>query len=141
MKHTTLKMYDTEVHVYEFNKDEKFSDHLELPENREGSLVTILSNGEYVPSSREKQSFLALGQTLDKDYVVLAEGIDSKQLGNILLSLGVKTTARASITDISKISIKQPKEEVVEEQEVEVVEEVVEEKPKPKRRSRRKTEE
>jgi hypothetical protein len=147
MKHNELKIYGTTVQVYELNKGESILDHLDIPENREGSLVTILDNGKYLPSSREKQSFFALGQTEDKDYVVLAEGIDSKQLGNILLSLGVETTSRASITDVSKFKLKQDKEEglapvysTVDPDPANFKDEV-EVKPKSKRRSRKKTEE
>lgn len=102
-----LNIYNTEVTVLRFEKDEDHLEHISINENRDGEFMPILRDGDIATDNRELLSFFAIGQTEEFDMIVLAKDINAKQLGNIFLAYGVDGKVNASVTDLSNIVFKE----------------------------------
>ena len=115
MKQSKLEIYETTVDVYELQQDIISAVSIEgIEDDAKDQYVRILDEGNIIPQSREPKSYYAVGFAKEKEYILMADNIDTKQLSNLFLSFGVYR-ANALAYDISKIKITESKEVIAEQ--------------------------
>lgn len=104
MKQFTIEAYGTTVRVYEYHVDENIKIMGVGPEPVE--MKDILTNSEFCfKEARTASSVYGFGfNDNDINYVILADGIDEKQLSNLFISVGA-TEGYVVYEDISGIEV------------------------------------
>ena len=124
MKQHTLNIYDTNVKVYEFEAHEK---PMIQGVPQEAERINVLQGKEmFELGKREPISSYSTGYVYHEEFnpqgplakviVLLAEGLDTKQLANIFLSLGASSAVviPCELKDVYVNVVKSMKEEKVE---------------------------
>lgn len=120
----TLSMYGQDIQVYTISKGRAVNVHFEglspYPEK-----TMFMKNGTLLESDeRLRGSFYAEGYKEDYSFVVLAENVDEKQLGNIFISLGVTEASHIAI-ELDKVMLESTDAEIEERQTSEAQSELV----------------
>ena len=119
MKQKTLDIYNTDFTIYEFEAQEQPMIK-GVPEEAERINVVqdkdIFELGKREPISSYSTGYVYEEGSLAKVFMILAEGLDTKQLANIFLSLSATSAVviPCDIKDVRVSVVKSMKEEKVE---------------------------
>jgi hypothetical protein len=112
MQKQTLEMYGKEITVYTISQDGIYSANGLTTELEK---IPVLKEKEAIDAPRIVGSFYGVGRGLGEYKIVLAEGLDTKQLTNLFISLDV-IDAEVSPCDISNVEIIELQDEKKEEE-------------------------
>lgn len=106
MKKENVKMYGQDIQIYTINEEETNIEIKGLGDNPEKTF--FMRGGELLEGGkRAKLSFYGEGHNDEEQIIVLAAGIDQKQLANIFISVGIREASYIAM-DIKGVSIEAP---------------------------------